>query len=85
MTPPLASSGLAAGGSGAFVAAQSAPAEGLVAPPLVSAGMAAGAAIVERSAEESAALVATNWPQESAAASVAVPMQLSLPGSAAAP
>ena len=85
MTPPLASRGLAAGGSGALVAAQSAPAEGLVAPPLVSIGMAAGAAIVERSAEESAALVVTNWPQESAAASVAVPMQLSLPGSAAAP
>ena len=63
-------------------------ASGLVTPSLASVEMAAVATTVEKSAEESAALVATNWLQESAnhwaswwrvrggrAASVAVPLE----------
>ena len=67
---------------GAPVAPRPPLASGLVTPSLASVEMAAGAATVEKSAEESAALVTTPGSQESAAASVAVPMQLSLPGSA---
>ena len=72
-------------GLGAPVAPRPSLASGLVTPSLASVGMAAGAATVERSAEGSAALVATNGSRESAAASVAVPVQLSLPGSAEVP
>ena len=70
---------------GAPVAPLLSLASGLVTPSPASVEMAAGAATVEKSAEESAALVTTPWSQESAAASVAVPMQLSQSGSAEVP
>ena len=51
---------------GAPVAPLLSLASGLVTPSLASVEMAAGAATVEKLAEESAALVATSWSQESA-------------------